>query len=151
MEVVRPHRERRAREEEKSCPKEEPWPGDAENDVFCPNHARSVSPQVQRLFDDVNKMHNNLNANDETRQEILRNMIWNLFVEPKQRRDNVKMMKFAILIAGLSFACYTMLREFLILPDYSTVFRHASQDLDTNVQRLTKIDSLKMYRLAVFA
>ena len=150
MEVVRLHRELQ-QEKKKNLALKRSRGLEMQRMAASAPTTPEVSPKVQRLFDDVNKMHKNLNANDQTRQEILMNMIWSFFVEPKQRRYSVKMMKFAILIAGISFTCYTMLRKFLILPDYSTVFRHSSQDLDANVQRLTKIDSLKMYRLAVFA
>ena len=144
MEVVRLHRELQ-QEKKKNLALKRSRGLEMQRMAASAPTTPEVSPKVQRLFDDVNKMHKNLNANDETRQEILTNMIWNFFVEPKQRRYSVKMMRFAILIAGISFTCYTMLRKFLILPDYSTVFRHSSQDLDANVQRLTKIDGLKSY------
>ena len=109
-----------------------------------------VAPKIQSLFDDVNNMHRNLTSNEQTRQEILANMLWNLFVEPKQRRYTAKMIRFAILIAGLSFTCYSVLRRFLVLPDYSTVFRHASHDVDSNLQCLTDIYRFKMHTPRIF-
>ena len=109
-----------------------------------------VAPKIQSLFDDVNNMHRNLTSNEQTRQEILANMLWNLFVEPKQRRYTAKMIRFAILIAGLSVTCYSVLRRFLVLPDYSTVFRHASHDVDSNLQCLTDIYRFKMHTPRIF-
>lgn len=112
--------------------------------VSAPNTPRPSTP-VQRLFDDVNRMHQKLTANEQTKQEILVNMLWNYFVAPNQRRYTKNVLRFSVLIAGVSLTCYSLLRQFLILPDYSTLFRHTQHDLSENSKVITDIASLKIY------
>ena len=103
-----------------------------------------VKSNIGEFFNEVNQRHR-VDASELTKQELIVNMMRNIFVAPTQRRYSVKVMHFAMLMACISLPCYIMMRRFLILPNYSTLFRYFRGSVRENSEIITNITSLKLF------
>lgn len=66
-----------------------------------------------------------------TKREVLENMASNLHVAPSRRRYCTTVLRMAMTLATSSLPCYLLLRKFMVLPSYVTVFNHFQPELQT--------------------
>ena len=98
------------------------------------------TPRIQELWHDVNQIHEEIvNRN---RRELLLNMFQNLFVAPSRRRYTDLFLRVAFTVATVSLPCYLLLRRFLILPSYTTLFLNFRDEIQRQRGFLTNVSEL---------
>lgn len=103
------------------------------------------SPQVQRLFHDVNAMDEARIRQNRTHAEILDNMLRNMFAAESRRRYTATVISVCVLIALISLPCYMTLRKFFILPSYCTLWKHIKEHVKEHKGFVTDTSLLPGY------
>lgn len=77
-----------------------------------------------------------------TQRQVLTNMVSNFYVAPSRRRYSDTVLRMAMTLAAISLPCYLLMRKFMILPSYVTIFNRFRNELQIQTKILTSVSDV---------
>ena len=77
-----------------------------------------------------------------TQRLVLADMVSTFYTAPPRRRYCATVLRMAMTLATISLPCYVLMRNFMILPSYVTLFNHFRSELQTRTTLLTSVSEI---------